>query len=122
MMTITAVDSVQQRIHFSLRGSKTGADGEGTSDSMFVSRSGKISIAPQYWFRAKEFAHFLWLKPGEVLRWDVRSMCHNEVVPEPSARVTIVQGVQNRVHRLKLSGKSLQDVAGIIIYRPPLAQ
>jgi hypothetical protein len=73
-MTITSTDSVKQQMHFSLKGSITGEDGSGTSESVFTSNSGKIIIEPTYWFRAKEFAKFPWVKPGDVFKWKV-SVC-----------------------------------------------
>ncbi len=49
----TYIDSIRQQVQFSLRGSVTGDDGLGRSNVAFTSRSGKISIQPEYWFRAK---------------------------------------------------------------------
>lgn len=119
-MTITSTDSVKQQMRFSLKGSITGEDGWGTSESTFTSNSGKIIIEPTYWFRAKEFAKFPWVKPGDVLKWKVKCMCKDEVVPIASAETTVVQGIENGVHRLKLTGKGLKDLQGIRVYEPAL--
>jgi hypothetical protein len=119
-MTITSTDSVKQQMGFSLKGSLTGEDGTGTSESTFTSNSGKIIIEPTFWFRAKEFAKFQWVKPGDVLKWEVKSMCKDEVVPNVGAVTTVVQGIDNGQHRLKLTGKGLKDLQAIRVYEPPL--
>jgi hypothetical protein len=119
-MTITSTDSVKQQMQFSLKGSLTGEDGSGTSESTFTSNSGKIIIDSTEWFRAKEFAKFQWVKPGDVLKWQVKSMCKDEVVPNPGAVTTVVQGIENSQHRLKLTGKGLKDLQAIRVYEPPL--
>lgn len=120
MMTFTAKDSVRQQMAFSLRGSLTGEDGTGTSERTFTSNSGKIIIDSTQWFRAKEFARFAWVKPGDVLKWEVKCMCKDEAVPIASAVTTVVQGVENGQHRLKLSGKGLKNLQGIRVYEPAL--
>ncbi len=119
-MTITATDSVKQQMAFSLRGSLTGEDGTGTSERTFTSNSGKIIIDSTQWFRAKEFARYPWVKPGDVLKWKVKFMCKDEVAPVASAVTTVVQGVENGRHRLKLSGKGLKDLQVIRVYEPAL--
>jgi hypothetical protein len=107
-------------MQFSLKGSLTGEDGSGTSESTFTSNSGKIIIDSTQWFRAKEFAKFQWVKPGDVLKWQIKSMCKDEVVPNAGAVTTVVQGIENSQHRLKLTGKGLKDLQAIRVYEPPL--
>jgi hypothetical protein len=119
-MTITATDSVRQQMQFSLRGSLTGEDGTGTSEKAFTSNSSKIIIDSTQWFRAKEFARFPWIKPGDVLKWEVRCMCKDEVVPAAGGETTVVQGIDNGKHQLKLSGKGLKDLQAVRVYEPAL--
>jgi hypothetical protein len=119
MMTVTWTDSVQQQIGFTLNGSLTGEDGNGCSDTVFISRSGKIIIEPHFWFRAKEFANFPWLTTGDVLQWQVRSMCKDKVNPA-SFVTTVIQGVENRSHQLQLKGKAIRYLESIKVYAPPL--
>jgi hypothetical protein len=107
-------------MQFSLRGSLTGEDGTGTSERTFTSNSGKIIIDSTQWFRAKEFARFPWVKPGDVLKWEVKCMCKDQVVPVAAGETTVVQGIENGQHQLKLSGKGLKDLQGIRIYEPAL--
>lgn len=47
-------------------------------------------------------------------------MCKDEVVPISSGVTTVVQGVENGRHSLKLSGKGLNDLQGIRVYEPAL--
>jgi hypothetical protein len=119
-MTITSSDSVNQKVGFRIKGSVTGEDGEGRSDSVFKSSSGRIIIQPTGWFRAKEFADFPWLRPGDVLKWQVKRMCNNEVVAQKAGSTTILQGLKNGRHEITLSGKGLMNVAAIRVYAPPL--
>ncbi len=117
-MTITAADSVRQQMAFLLQGSITGEDGMGSSERTFTSNSGKIIIDSTQWFRAKEFAGYRWVKPGNVLHWKIKCMCKDEVVPIASGVTTIVQGVKNGQHKLRLTGKGVRDLREIRVYEP----
>jgi hypothetical protein len=52
-LTVLSTDTLKGQLRFSLRGSLTGEDGTGSSDSLFTSRSGRIVITPEGWFRRK---------------------------------------------------------------------
>lgn len=120
-LTVIAVDSLRQQLRFGLTGSRTGPDGEGTSDTLFVSRSGRVRIPSDGWFRRKnpdDFRQFSWLKRGDVLRWRVFPMGRDTVVPATEP-LTVVQGVPNGPHTLELTGKSLSGLKEIRVYRPP---
>ncbi len=121
-LLVTALDSVKQRVEFSLRGSRTGDDGAGRSDQPFTSRSNRIGIAPDGWFFRKtprDFAAFSWLKPGDSLHWQVRKMGLDVATPAAGAAVTVVQGVPNGPHTLELRGRALDDLREIRVYEPP---
>jgi hypothetical protein len=124
-LTILAVDTLSMQMRFSLRGSVSGEDGTGSSDSTFTSRSGKIIIEPGQWFRRKspsDFNMFSWVKPGDTMEWQVKLMSRDQVAPEPSAIITVVQGVENTTHTLSLKGKSLAYLKEIRVYQPPLKE
>ena len=124
-MTVTGVDTVRQQVGFRLRGSLTGDDGAGRSDSLFTSTSGRIRIAPDAWFRrrdAGDFAQFSWLKPGDALRWRVVAMCQDDIRPAAAGAITAVQGVANQNHVIELTGGSLSGLREIRVYRPPLVE
>lgn len=121
-LTVTGFDSVKQIIQYTIKGSQTGNDGEGSSDVTFKSTSGKIQIEPQFWFirrNSGDFSQFHWLQNGNVLQWQVQSMCvdHFAVKKEPT---TIISGIQNKQHLLKLQGKNVAGIKEIKIYQPPL--
>lgn len=119
-LTVLSVDSLRQSLRFGVTGSRTGPDGEGTSDTLFVSRSGRLRIPVDGWFFRKsenDFRQFSWLKRGDVLRWRVFSMSRDTVVPSTDP-VTVVLGVPNGPHTLELTGKSLSGLKEIRVYRP----
>lgn len=119
-LTVLSVDSLRQQLRFRVTGSRTGDDGEGSSDTLFVSRSGRLRIPSDGWFRRKsenDFRQFSWLKRGAMLRWRVFPMSHDKVVPA-TGPVTVVQGVPSGPHVLELSGKSLSGLQEIRVYRP----
>jgi hypothetical protein len=47
-LNVEKVDSVQQRVWFSVHSSALEFEGKGTNDSLFVSHSGKVTIQPAY--------------------------------------------------------------------------
>jgi hypothetical protein len=65
---------------------------------------------------------FSWVKPGDAMEWQVKSMIHDTIVPEASATVTVVQGVANTSHVLTLKGEGLRQVKEIRVYQPPLKE
>ena len=124
-LTILSVDSLQQQIQYSLKGSLTGDDGTGNSTKIFTSNSGKITIRPDAWFLRKsknDFAQFNWIKPGDVLKWETKSMCYDSLVLQPSARQTILQGIENTTHHLKIAGPGAKHIKEIIVYAPLLKE
>lgn len=122
-LTITLVDSVQQQMSYTIKGSITGEDGSGNSSSLFTSNSGSIIIKPEPWFRrrdAKDFAQFTWLREGDVLQWQVRSMCRDSLSLISSKTQTLFQGIQNGSHQLIIKGPGAKDIKKIIVYKPLL--
>jgi hypothetical protein len=117
-----------KRFTFTLRGSKTGADGSGRSDRRFVSNSGRVVIEPEHW--NVEFALALaGVKPvpaAFTVRWRVVPHAIDEFVspgikdPTVETTVTLAQGLPNHKHTLEISGNSDTPIAAIRVYRPPL--
>ncbi len=116
-----------KRFTFSLSGSKTGPDGSGASDQMFVSNSGRITIDPKDW--DVEFALALpGIKPvpeAFTVRWSVLSHFTDEFT-SPGATdasvetiVTLAQGLSNRPHTLEMNGGPGTPIEAIRIYKPP---
>jgi hypothetical protein len=124
-LNIISIDSVKQQIVFGLKGSVTGEDGTGNSSELFTSRSGKITINPDSWFirRSKgDFGQFTWLQPGDVLQWQTKTMCHDNVALFPSATQTLFQGISNTKHGLKITGKGAKHIKEIVVYAPVLKE
>jgi len=112
---------------FSLRGSKTGPDGEGRSDARFVSNSGRIMIEPENW--NVEYALGLsGVKPvpeGFTVTWSVVAHHVDRFEPpevkDPAVEtvVTLAQGLANTRHVLELTGSDRTPIAAIRVYCPP---
>jgi hypothetical protein len=124
-LNIISIDSVKQQIVYALKGSVTGEDGTGNSSELFTSESGKITIHPHSWFirRSKgDFGQFTWLQPGDVLQWQTRTMCHDNVALSPSTTQTLFQGISNTKHGLKITGKGAKHIKEIVVYAPVLKE
>ena len=119
-------DGIPQ-IRFALRGSKTGFDGEGTSELPFISNSGRVMIDPF------DFLMLTWamdwypvVKPLEVgyeIKFESRLYGKDEFTPQiidPTLEntVTVAQGLANGPHTLTLSGADVSGIEAIRIYNP----
>jgi len=124
-LTILSVDSVQQHIEYSLKGSHSGDDGTGNSTKLFTSNSGKITIRPDAWFLRKsknDFAQFNWVKPGDILKWETKRMCFDSLVLQPSTRQTVLQGIENTTHHIKIFGPGVKHIKEIVVCTPLLKE
>jgi hypothetical protein len=120
-LTILSVDSTRQQLQYSIKGSMTGEDGNGSSNTLFTSNSGKITIRPEYWFIRKskgDFAQFNWLKPGDVLQWQVKPMCYDSLVLKSQERQTLLQGIRNTKHQITITGPGAKHIRELIVYKP----
>jgi hypothetical protein len=111
---------------FTLAGSKTGPDGEGTSDAKFVSRSGRLVIEPGDWnlaYSRKVFNRSL--PAGHPVKWrvvpffvdELSAPSNKQTGVEPT--VTVAQGLSNGRHTLEILGREAA-IAAIRVYRSPL--
>jgi hypothetical protein len=127
---LTNLSADAKQFSFTVTGSKTGPDGEGTSDKRFVSRSGRIVIEPQDWWLHADYN--LAKKPtpeGYEVRWRVLPLFADRYAP-PAAldstrehAVTLAQGLSNGKHTLELIADDKNappPVAAFRVYRPPL--
>ena len=119
---------------FDLTGSEAGPDGSGRSDERFVSRSGRVVIAPEAW-DVKYAMALAGVKPVPerfTVRWQVVPRFADEVTAPAatSARgaettVTVAEGLANGKHVLELSADgegAAAAVAAVRVYRPPLGR
>lgn len=113
--------------HFTLRGSKTGPDGEGRSDTRFVSRSGRIVIEPEDWNVAYALS-LAGVKPVPDrfrVTWSVvphfvdQFVSPGGVDPAIETAVTLAQGLPNTRHILQIAGDGKTPIAAIRVYCPP---
>ncbi len=118
----------EKLLTFTLTGSKTGADGEGRSDQKFVSKSGRIVIAPEDWNASYALA-LAGIKPVPeqfTVKWSVVPRFVDEFMspgikdPTIDTAVTLAQGLPNAKHTLEISGGPETPIAALRIYQPPL--
>lgn len=137
-----------QRVKFTLTGSRTGPDGEGSSDRKFVSNSGRITILTSDWYSeprplrdGDSTPEMRPLTPPAQIVWHIlpdgldetpRSDRHAEVVDhywgQPYDYITIVDGLPYGDHELTLipipgpTPSRAFGIVGIDVHRPPLAR
>ena len=114
-------------IRFEMRGSKTGPDGEGSSEVPFISNSGRVMTDPfdflMLTWAKSWYPRVLPLPVGYEIKWESRFYGTDEFVPEitdPALEntVTLAQGLANGPHTLTLEGDSLSAIEAIRIYNP----
>jgi hypothetical protein len=123
---VTGDDPKKVTWRYNVAGSLTGADGTGTSDTTFVSRSGRVKIAPTGFFRG-----FLPSLPvGHTITW--RSyLLGTDTYQTPSSisndkdnAVVLAQNLPNGRHRLELilddPKKAPPLIKALRIYNPPI--
>ena len=111
---------------FTLSGSKTGPDGEGRSDAKFVSKSGRVVIAPEDWNAAYALA-LAGIKPvpeSFTVKWSVVPR-FVDAFTSPGVKdaaiettVTLAQGLANTKHTLEITGPADTPISALRIYRP----
>lgn len=127
---ITEATDDLKHFRFTVRGSVTGADGEGESDKPFVSRSGRIVIQPDDWSiaRSREFTGVP-MPPGFEVKWRVIPLFADEYMPPSIAdktveqTTTVAQGLPNGRHTLEIVSPDGRPIPlrAIRIYKPPLS-
>jgi len=119
----------EKLLTFTLTGSKTGPDGEGRSDARFVSRSGRIVIAPEDWNASYALA-LAGIKPvpeSFTVKWSVVPRFVDEfsspgaIDPAVETTVTLAQGLANTRHTLEITGSADTPIIALRVYRPAAA-
>ena len=113
---------------FTLTGSKTGPDGEGRSDAKFVSKSGRVVIAPEDWNAAYALA-LAGIKPvpaSFTVKWSVVPR-FVDAFTSPGVKdaavettVTLAQDLANTKHTLEITGSAETPIAALRVYRPAM--
>ncbi len=126
-LTITDITPDLKTFHYTLEGSKTGPDGEGTSSERFVSKSGRVTIDPDDW--NFQYALGVFKKPIEApfkITWDIKPLYVESFtspgVSDPAIEtvVTLAQGLNGKAHTLEITGGPDVPIAALRVYRPPL--
>lgn len=114
---------------FTLVGSISGPDGEGTHEKIFTSKSGSISFAPAEFTFAAAVGQTKKPFPGEVtVTFQTRLMGLDVWTPlfkQEEGYIdnyTLIQGIENKEHTLEIipNGDGIVPVYEIVIYKPPL--
>jgi hypothetical protein len=127
---ITEINSDASKFKFDVVGSKTGYDGSGTNDKMFVSNSGRVVIEPKNWWLKNSYEYSKTATPkGFEISWQVRPMFVDSYVPPKIADssreypTTLAQNLSNSKHTLEIvpetDGKV--PIQAIRVYRPPFS-
>ena len=124
-VSILGLSENNSRIEFRVDGSKTGFDGVGTSQTHFVSNSGRVVIPIWSWLLGYALnSAGIGLPNDYRIEWKSDWVGVDEFRPRASrvvgdeATVTLVSGLPDGVHRLVLEGASLASVRSLRVFRP----
>lgn len=125
-LKISDVSADGKKWNFSVSGSITGDDGQGKSDELFKSKSGRVIIEPAAWFRG----FYPPLPNGYNIRWTVLPMFIDSYstpkISDPTTEnaTTVIQGIPNGKHMLELISENgdARAIAEIRTYRPPVLE
>ena len=106
-----------KKIHFKVTGSLTGDDGDGFSDTRFVSTSGRVVIDPADWHLAWILGYVkLKLPAGFQVKWKSYPLFTAKYAPQPArAETVLVQNCANGPHTLTIKGSAKN--LGIVAFR-----
>ncbi len=128
-LTMKEASADLKSFKFEVKGSKTGPDGEGSSDKKFISNSGRVVIDPADWNFDYCLRVFKRPLPGNFkIQWEVIPHFMNEIQTSNSntppggiePALTVAQGLPNDKHTLVISAATPQAIAAIRVYRPAL--
>ena len=112
---------------FEVIGSKTGEDGMGSSDKLFLSNSGRIAIEPEDWNLEYCKAVFKGAIPKDLAtHWKAIPQFVDEFEATDKIdisieqAITLARGLSNGVHRLELKATGTPpSIQSIRVYKPP---
>lgn len=117
---------------FTVTGSVTGADGNGTCANDFVSTSKRVKIAKEDFFfaRPQNEVDNITIPVGYEIKWKTLAL-HTDSYPPAAINAadtskeyltTIIQGIPNGKHKLELTatGDQPPPIEAIRVHRPPL--
>ena len=128
-LTVTSVKPDGTGWSYDVSGSKTGPDGGGSTDAVFVSKSGRVRIDPKDFFRPPESFHPAPVTIGYTIRWQAVPLFHDVYAPPATLDPTrdqvetLAQGLPNGPYTLTLlsDGPGTPPVRALRVYTPPVA-
>ena len=126
-LTVSSVTPDGKGWDYNVSGSKTGPDGSGSTDAVFLSRSGRVRIDPKDFFRPPDSFHPAPVPVGYTIRWKAVPLFADAVVP-PAApdptrdqAETLAQGLTNGPHTVTLifDGPGAPPVRALRSFAPP---
>jgi len=126
-LTVTSVTPDGKGWNYDVSGTRTGPDGSGSTDAVFVSRSGRVRIDPKDFFRPPDSFHPAPVTVGYTIRWRAVPLFADAVVP-PAApdptrdqAETLAQGLTNGLHTVTLisDGPGALPVRALRSFAPP---
>lgn len=128
-LKIESVNADTSYFTYSVRGSKTGADGTGNSKEVFTSKSGRVVIDPSdVLFEAIKKTFKVAIPVGFTVTWSVVPLCgdtfHSPVMTDKNSvyKTTLVKGLPNGKHTLELIpvGDTAVMIQAFEVHRPAL--
>ena len=126
---ITEINPDSTKFKFKVIGSITGDDGQGTNEARFLSKSGRVVVEPEDWFLKESFDYSKKLAPvGFEITWKAAPLFKDSFEPpkivdnSKEYSVTVVQGIKNDKHVLRLTWDKEKPcpVKTIRVYSPPI--
>ena len=123
VLKFTEVSDDAKQFKYEVTGSKTGPDGSGTSEAMFISNSGRVVIDPKDF--GIEFARTITKKPcppGFEIKWSVEPMFQDTYRPKRVRPTMVVQLIENGPHTLEIipNEDGVSPVKAIRVFQPAL--
>lgn len=138
-LEVLSIDRSAKKFTYRVSGSVTGADGEGSSEGVFVSDSGRVVLHPKDFVFAAAKRH-TGGRPhtGMKITWKVVAQCTDTYRPEAAPeggkqrqafgaavqRTTLVQGLSNGPHTLEIipNGDGPVPIEALVVHEPPLGR
>ncbi|MEO8890352.1 MAG: SGNH/GDSL hydrolase family protein [Coleofasciculaceae cyanobacterium] len=126
---ITEINQDSSQFKFEVFGSKTGYDGSGTSDSRFVSNSGRIVIeARNWWLKTSQELSGKSTPKGFEIKWQVKPMFVDNYIaskvdhPAFESSTILAQNLTNSKHKLEIIAdqNGTVPIQALRVYKPPL--
>lgn len=125
---LTITEGNKEDFKYKLSGSITGDDGEGNSKDKFISKSGRVMINPQYWWKNTGGKTESLLKPDYEIKFKSVLMGNDTVkipeMPDTTLQYTTIlaSNLSNEEHTLILQVKegTTPPVKAIKVYAPPV--